>query len=136
MFSFFSAPHSFFVSLSSNREGKKSKKLPHRNRWERERERSPLQKPMEIIHSLPLVHLLTTKCMQTWLGQTGFCLCFFFFFIIFLFWFTLLLQFVLWELDCVLIICLCLKSFERQKRERETEGERERIIFYWAGNFF
>ena len=39
MFSFFSAPHSFFVSLSSNREGKKSKKLPHRNRWERERER-------------------------------------------------------------------------------------------------
>ena len=39
MFSFFSPPHSFFVSLSSNREGKKSKKLPHRNRWERERER-------------------------------------------------------------------------------------------------
>ena len=38
MFSFFSPPHSFFVSLSSNREGKKSKKLPHRNRWERERE--------------------------------------------------------------------------------------------------
>ena len=31
----------------------------------RERERWPLRKLVEIIHSPPLVLLLTTKCMQT-----------------------------------------------------------------------
>ena len=131
MFSFFSPPHSFFVSLSSNREGKKSKKLPHRNRWEREREWGHRCKSRwrSSTHCRWSTSSPPSACKPGWVRSASVSV-FFFFFIIFLFWFTLLLQFVLWELDCVLIICLCLKSFERQKRERETEGERERIIFY------
>ena len=81
---------------------------------------------MEIIHSLPLVHLLTTKCMQTWLGQIGFCLCFFFF----LHYFLVLIHFVV--TICFMRTRLCFDYlsvfkviWETKTRERNRGWERK-----------
>ena len=83
-------------------------------------ERSPLQRPVEIIHSPPLVLLPTSKCMRTRLDQI--CLSIFVFLLLpFLFWFNfgVTIWLLLWELDCVLIICLRLEIFLESKSEKK-----------------